>query len=148
MKSKILIADTSRDNLYALEQEFLRLNPLLSISSAESSAGLLDKLSDAFATTYSLPGIILLNTNLCGEWQELLKGLKEHPRYRLIPVLVFASHYSSLEVRRAYELGASSFYRQPEGKEEFTQSIRSIGAFWFSIATLPFRPELSYSCHS
>jgi DNA-binding NarL/FixJ family response regulator len=56
--------------------------------------------------------------------------LKEEEATKSIPVVVVSSSERDEDVRRAYELGASSYVSKSEMLEDVTPMLKSIQSFW------------------
>jgi CheY-like chemotaxis protein len=106
----------------------------LSISSCGSSA--LEYLREG--PQRPRPDLILLDLNMPGmDGRDVLKELKGDHALRSIPVVVFTSSDAREDVERAYGLGCNCYVRKPMSLEQFSDAVRSIESFWFTVATLP-----------
>lgn len=84
------------------------------------------------------PHLILLDLNLPKiNGTEVLKWLKDHARFRQIPVIILTSSKSEEDVVRSYDLHANCFITKPVGLEQFMSVVRSIEHFWLTIVHLP-----------
>ncbi len=89
------------------------------------------------------PDLIILDLNLPRKnGHEVLAEMKVDPRFQQIPVVVLTTSHSEADVLKAYGLHANCYIVKPVGFANFLEAIRSIGAFWFSIATLPSEVEV------
>lgn len=84
------------------------------------------------------PDLILLDLNLPRkDGREVLLDIKNHAELKFIPVVVLTTSESDADILRSYELHANCFVTKPVELEQFSQVIRSIEGFWFSIVKLP-----------
>ncbi|OQP60205.1 hypothetical protein A3860_34580 [Niastella vici] len=74
---------------------------------------------DALAEALEFPRLIVLDLNMPKiDGMETLKRLKNHPRYRHIPVIIFTTSPLALEKERCLALGASDFIKKPDSFTE------------------------------
>jgi CheY-like chemotaxis protein len=69
----------------------------------------------------------------------VLREIKQNPSLRSIPVIVLTSSGYEADVRKAYDMQASSYVVKPGNLEDLEAAIRSIINFWFGSARLPER---------
>ena len=82
-------------------------------------------------TPLPCPDIILLDLNLPRKHgDEILTELKQHPRFKGIPVVVFTGTDEPREVYHCYELGANAFLRKPMDMEEYFSVVQTCVEFW------------------
>jgi CheY-like chemotaxis protein len=81
------------------------------------------------------PHLILLDLNLPKMGGlEVLETIKSDPQLRAIPVVIVSGNNSDAEIKRAYELQASSFVVKPLEVDEYFAAIRSLKELWFHAA--------------
>lgn len=84
------------------------------------------------------PGLILLDLNMPRmDGREVLAAIKNDESLKSIPVVVLTTSKSEADVQRAYGLHANCYVTKPVDFEKFTEVIRSIEGFWFTVVTLP-----------
>lgn len=84
------------------------------------------------------PDLILLDLNLPKkDGREVLAEIKADESLRLIPVVVLTTSKAEEDVLKAYGLHANCYITKPVNFERFTEVVRSIQDFWFTIVTLP-----------
>ena len=66
-----------------------------------------------------------------------MKEIKEDPRFKKIPVIVFTTTKNEKEINRCYELGANTYVVKPVGFESLLQTIEDIRSYWFKTAQIP-----------
>ena len=84
------------------------------------------------------PHLIIMDLNLTRkDGREVLSEMKKDPSLRKIPVVVFTTSNTEIDIDECYTLGANAFLTKPPDLREFLDSIRSIGRFWLEKASLP-----------
>lgn len=81
------------------------------------------------------PHLILLDWNLPNlSGDQVLSLIREDSALNAIPVVVFTSSESEVDVNQAYQLGANCFVTKSMDLEQFFGVIRSVRDFWASSA--------------
>jgi CheY-like chemotaxis protein len=84
------------------------------------------------------PIMILLDLKLPGiSGFEVLKSLKEHPRYRIVPVIVLTVSNEADSIQKAYSLGANSYILKSIDYDEFAKSVEIIRHYWCGLNVHP-----------
>ena len=84
------------------------------------------------------PDLILLDLNLPRkDGREVLAEIKQHPRFRSIPVVVLTTSRAEQDVLRSYELHANCYITKPVDFQQFLEVVKSIESFWLTVVTLP-----------
>lgn len=85
-----------------------------------------------------LPAVILLDIKLPKvNGLEVLRRIKSHERFRLIPVVMLTSSGESVDLRTAYELGANSYIVKPVDFGKFMEVAEQIELFWCVLNKAP-----------
>lgn len=78
-----------------------------------------------------LPSVILLDINMPKvNGLEVLMQLKNHPRYRRIPVVMLTSSRDDRDLKAAYDLGANSYIEKPVSFTKFIEVAEHIELYW------------------
>lgn len=86
------------------------------------------------------PKVILLDLKLPKvNGLEVLQRIKSDPRTRTIPVVILSSSREDRDMTAGYQLGVNSYIVKPVDFEQFTQAIRSLGAYWVQLNQLPLQ---------
>jgi CheY-like chemotaxis protein len=89
-------------------------------------------------TAHPLPGLILLDLKLPRRSGfEVLEWLRAQPGLRRIPVVVLTSSRESIDINRAYELGANSYMVKPVSNDALLGLARTLNMYWFVFAERP-----------
>ncbi|MBD1827647.1 response regulator [Microcoleus vaginatus GB1-A2] len=93
---------------------------------------------------YPLPSIILLDLKLPRRsGHEVLVWLKQQPELKRLPVVMLTSSRQTLDVKRAYDLGANSYLVKPVGFASLLEMMRSFNEYWLNYTELPESREFS-----
>lgn len=86
------------------------------------------------------PDFILLDINLPKmDGKEVLTYIKNHDKFKSIPVVMLTTSSSEKDVAESYASFANCYITKPVDFEKFIQVIRSIEEFWISIVQLPVK---------
>jgi CheY-like chemotaxis protein len=89
------------------------------------------------------PGLMMLDLNLPRKTgHEVLNEVKTDPNLRQIPVVIFTTSRSHLEVARSYDLGANCHVSKPPNLAGFFAAVQSIESFWFDCVCLSSTEKL------
>ena len=78
-----------------------------------------------------LPVVILLDLKLPKvNGLEVLKFLKDHPRFNLIPVVVLTTSNEESDIQMAYQRGANSYIVKPVDFDNFMQIVDQLQKYW------------------
>ena len=84
------------------------------------------------------PDLILLDLNMPRkDGREVLAEVKADDDLKYIPVVVLTTSQAQEDVLKAYGLHANCYISKPVDFEQFTNVVRAIDQFWFTVVTLP-----------
>jgi chemotaxis family two-component system response regulator Rcp1 len=84
------------------------------------------------------PDLVLLDLNLPRlSGREVLAQVKADPDLRRIPVVVLTTSEAEEDIVRSYDLHANAYVRKPVDFHQFTDVVRLIEDFWFTLVKLP-----------
>lgn len=84
------------------------------------------------------PDLVILDLNLPKkDGRAVLAEVKADIKLSAIPVVVFSTSRSILEIVRTYELGANCYVSKPGNLKDYFSAVKSIEEFWFGFASLP-----------
>jgi CheY-like chemotaxis protein len=85
------------------------------------------------------PAVILLDLKLPKvDGLEVLRQLKQHPRLRVIPVVVLTTSADSVDVQAAYQLGVNSYIVKPVEFEKFMDVSEKLDLYWTLVNQRPY----------
>ena len=68
---------------------------------------------------------------------EVLQRIKEHPKLRRIPVLVFSSSEADKDIQTAYDYHANGYITKPGDIDLLAATVETIEQFWVAVVQLP-----------
>jgi len=88
-----------------------------------------------------IPLLILLDLKLPKvDGLEVLRHLKTHPVFNVIPVVVLSTSTEDRDIQIAYREGANSFIVKPVDFDQFIQIVDHIQIYWCMLNTPPPNP--------
>ncbi len=86
----------------------------------------------------ALPKFILLDLNMPKkDGREVLKELKQHPKFKRIPVVIFSTTNNEQEMHRCYESGANSYITKPNSFENLLKTVAALRSYWMNVSNTP-----------
>jgi CheY-like chemotaxis protein len=127
-------SDDDFDTVQTMAREARFNNPLHRASTGDDCLMLLRETGDQPIR----PAFILMDLNIPGlDGREALKDIKEDPRLRTLPVVVFTSSSNPVDLAYCYEAGANAYHVKPLRYEEHIQTLRQVFAYWLEAVTRP-----------
>jgi CheY-like chemotaxis protein len=81
------------------------------------------------------PALILLDLNLPKvDGLEVLRRIRADARTRHIPVVVLTTSTQEEDIIASYNLGANAYVQKPVKFSDFTEAVKTIGAFWLLLS--------------
>ncbi len=136
----ILIVDDDLDDIVLMKDAFKSISLVSTIQSIPDGDALLDYLEKCQeADDYNgQPGLILLDLNMPRkDGFETLKEVKSHPKFSLLPVIVFTTSRSHDDILRAYQLGANAYIVKPTSFQVLTSTLQTVVQYWLEVVELP-----------
>jgi CheY-like chemotaxis protein len=138
-RSYILIAEDDADDRFLLETAFEECgykDNLIFVENGIELMHFLDEEKLRNEVDRKFPAFIMLDLNMPKkDGREVLKELKESPKYKTIPVVIFTTTKNENDIRRCYELGANSYVVKPCNFENLVKVIGQIRDYWFGISS-------------
>lgn len=134
----LLVEDSATDVLLAREAlgEAKVRNNLSVVKDGVEAMAFLRK-EDPY-TEAPRPDLILLDLNMPRrEGREVLAEVKVDDDLKQIPVVVLTTSQAQEDVLQAYGLHANCYITKPVDFDQFSQVVRAIDQFWFTVVTLP-----------
>lgn len=83
---------------------------------------------------YPLPNLILLDLKMPGiDGFEVLRQVKNAEKLKRIPVIILTSSKEEGDRTLSYDIGANSYLLKPVSFDGFTEVVRKIDDYWFSL---------------
>ena len=135
----ILVVEDDPNDTLLLRRTFQRFDlakePQV-VSSGELALAYLDG-REPFASRadYPLPTLIFLDLKLPGlSGFEVLTWVRQQPRLSKAQIVVLTGSRKSLDVYRAYELGAASYLVKPVNPQDIARLAESLKLPWLALA--------------
>lgn len=126
------------DDRYITEAVFNENRYPLTLEFVVNSTDLFAHLLSCEKRLATLPSLIFLNYHASPLGAvDILRTLKENPRYRHIPVVVLSGTVEDDALRKCYEVGANSFITKPSSAQQINEKISSSIKYWFETVELP-----------
>lgn len=141
----ILVAEDSRDDAFLLKRAFLKAGvnaPLELVENGDSAVNYLagHKPFDD-RQKFPFPKLLILDVKMPGcNGFEVLKWVREHRGFHLLPILMLSSSDDQQDIDKAHELGANGYTVKPCGIELLTQMVLCIEGYWLKQHRYPSVP--------
>lgn len=141
MKTVLLVEDNEDDaHIMKMACERAGIDHTLHVVTTGSEA--IDYLTGlgAYANRaeHPLPDLIFLDLKLPGlSGHEVLTWIRRQPDLATLPVVVLTGSRQYEDVRRAYQLGATSYLQKEGDLEAFAEAVGVILRFWLEMNIVP-----------
>lgn len=86
----------------------------------------------------ALPALIVLDLNLPGlDGREVLTAVRQHPRMKRTPVVIFSTSSSPHDIAWCYENGANSYHVKDTDYSSFKRAVELLVDYWLEAVKLP-----------
>jgi CheY-like chemotaxis protein len=137
---RILLIDDNRDHAKILQWAFKKTGRHDEFTYFEDGTTALEYLRKLGAEQRAAPDLIFLDLNLPRlDGREVLRLLKQGETTKAIPVIIVSSSEREEDIRKAYELGASSYLSKSEILNDVNPMLKTIQAYWSKATKLPTR---------
>lgn len=141
LQPSFLVVEDSDEDFIALERILRRANAparLHRCTSAEQALALLCAPVIPDRAPPELPSLIVLDLNLPGlDGRTVLKAVREHPRFRSVPVVIFSTSSNPHDIAWCYENGANSYHVKEMDYTAFKRGVEMLVAYWLEAVRLP-----------
>jgi CheY-like chemotaxis protein len=136
--SSILLVEDNPDDSLLLQRAFRRAgvrNPIHLEGDGEKAIAYL---STRTVGPLQAPALVLLDLKLPRRSGfEVLAWAKAQPLVKRLPIVVLTSSKESVDLARAYELGANSYLVKPASSAHLTALVEHINGYWLSLNESP-----------
>lgn len=89
------------------------------------------------ANAKTLPSIILLDLNMPRKsGREALDDIKQNPSFKHIPVVMFTTSDSYIDIKECHKLGCNAYLTKPNNYLDLVGSMKDLVSFWFFQAQI------------
>jgi CheY-like chemotaxis protein len=97
---------------------------------------------------YPIPNMIILDIKMPKRsGLEVLQWLSEHREFAVVPTVVLSSSNLESDVRKAYHLGANTYFVKPSSFDELVNTVKALQLYWAKAQKVRARPLTSPSTH-
>lgn len=141
----ILLVEDDHDDGLLIQRAFRKAkiaNPIQVASDGDEAVAYLGgKARYGDRRRFPLPVLILLDLKLPRRSGfEVLEWLRSQPGLKRTPVVILTSSKETVDINRAYELGANSYLLKPVTFEALQEIMQAISLHWLVFAELPIPP--------
>lgn len=141
-KPLVLLVEDDADDFQLMQSALKRTPGEIRLMRVEDGEAAVDYLSGAEdygnRTEHPLPHIAVLDIKLPKRSGfEVLEWIRTHSELRRMPVMMLTSSRHSVDVDRAYDLGASAYFTKPETMKELTALVGDLKSIWIRWLEFP-----------
>ncbi len=147
IKPSFLVVEDSDEDYAALER-IIRRNPvpvkLTRCTRAEEVLTMLQAPVLPERPLPPLPALIVLDLNLPGlDGRAVLTAVRQHPRMKRTPVVIFSTSSSQTDIAWCYENGANSYHVKDTDYTAFKRAVDLLVDYWLDAVRLPHGASVS-----
>jgi DNA-binding response OmpR family regulator len=87
---------------------------------------------------HPMPALVMVDLDLdWNEGYEALSWIRHHVRLRYLPVVAISQSKSQMDMKRAYDLGASSYLLKPVSFTGLVELVKLIDRYWLMLNQVP-----------
>jgi CheY-like chemotaxis protein len=130
----VIVAEDDPDEIALLKRAWARANVCHELVWVEDGAALLDYLRDQKSPV----AFVLLDVKMPRKGgHEALEEMKLDEQLRGIPVVMLTASKREEDIRRAYELGAASYFVKADSIDGMASILRLLRSYWLEAAEFP-----------
>lgn len=139
IKRILIVDDSPKDvelTIAALSENKI-VNEIIVAEDGEEALDYLYK-RGKFLNESGYPAVILLDIKMPKmNGIEVLKHIRNDPKFKLIPVIMVTSSREERDLVESYKLGANSYVVKPVDFTQFMEAIKILGQFWAIVNQPP-----------
>lgn len=138
----ILLAKDSEDYALLLQRAIETANIDANLQIVRDGQEAIDYLAGAepYAdrTRHPFPKLVLLDLKMPRmDGFEVLSAVRQKLGFTRLPVIVLTHSDNPADIKRAYELGATSYFQKPDSLEGLDEMIHVLHAYWLKFNHFP-----------
>jgi CheY-like chemotaxis protein len=136
--ARLLLVEDSVADLKLVQMALAESGGDTELIHADDGAAALEVLDEVLAGRHPRPDVVLLDLNMPkASGVDVLRRVKGDPELRTIPVVVFSTSRSDVDVAVAYACGANAYVVKPLDLQRFMTVVRNIEEHWTGVVRLP-----------
>ncbi len=81
--------------------------------------------------SYPFPKVLILDLKMPRmSGLELLKWIRDHPEFKVIPTIIMTSSRLEEDVKNAYSLGANTYMIKPASLDQLAKMVKAAHEYW------------------
>jgi len=141
-KETILVAEDDKTDALFLERAFVKVGVPTTLQFVRDGQEVIDYLlgKAQFADRLVHPGpdLLLLDLKMPRvDGFQVLDWIRQQPRLKRLPVIVFSSSGQDKDINRAYDLGANSYLVKPHATEDLLVLVEKLKDYWVNASQKP-----------
>lgn len=133
-KVKIYAIEDSETDLFFVKSAIEKTNTLSFFGHASNGEEALNHLR----ALKNLPDLILMDINMpVMNGHDCLRELRQDPRLRVIPVIIFSTSDSPIDIELSFENYASGYIIKPNTFDKYLTFIKNVEIYWSDTSLLP-----------
>jgi CheY-like chemotaxis protein len=141
----ILVAEDSEDDRFMYGRALEKLgfkNVRFATDGEDAIAYLRAEGKYADRNAYPFPNWLILDLKMPRKSGfEVVEWIRAHPECNVIPTIIMTSSMIPSDVKRAYELGVSTFFSKPHSQAELSALFQEMLNYWCKAETPPPPPN-------
>lgn len=142
MNQVILVVEDDPNDVMLIQRAFVKsriLNPVRIVSHGDEAVAYLSGEGQfADREAYPFPVLVLLDLKLPRRsGLEVLAWIRSLPGLKRLPIVVLTSSKESIDINRAYDLGANSYLVKPVGFDSLLELVKSLEVYWMMLNQNP-----------
>lgn len=125
------LIDDNEDDRYLFNNAVRIANPSFQLQTYPDGMKFMEQLSSTLDNGATID-LILLDLNMPQmDGFEVLSRIKQHPTFKVIPVVIYSTSNADADALRCFELGANAYLVKPLEFNDTVDMIRALDDFWF-----------------
>lgn len=138
----ILLVEDNPDDVLLIQRAFRKanlVNPISVVDDGEKAISYLSGAGEyADRSRHPVPVLVLLDLKLPRKsGHEVLAWIKQHAAFKRLPVVVLTSSTETVDVNKAYDLGANSYLMKPVGFDDLFAMVKTLQPYWMILNQKP-----------
>lgn len=134
----LLIAEDDEDDRQLMQAAFSANGFKEKLVFTENGEDLLAFMHSTIENNGEPPAFVLMDLNMPKKGgTETLREIRQHPRLRRTPVVIFSTSQNQQVINTCYELGANSYIVKPAVFENLLHSVEVLLKYWLDAVTRP-----------